>query len=315
MADENKTAKPEDASKVLKKLLDAHLLVATNKLGRAPTLDELMSMAGQGQSVEDEGKIPVPEAIDPGQAAKEPKILQFKIYYGMGDKKGQDGKMGKAADPNKILFYESGDGKVYDTGAQSWLSERPTILDHLPARPLMHDERGQDVLRAIANGVLDDEDYEALDKAHMINDDSKKVFGLYKKASDLNKQMQELEKSEEIEEQEEEEEEDTTPQSSPIGGTNLVASIMQSAGVQQGIERAQEELGEQGANLIVEIMQAALADVDEKTRTMVQQEIQAHIEPLVDAIEAIAQHIGLQNSTGEDEGSLTEPETDGMIES
>lgn len=328
MTEENKTTDliKEDA-KTLKRLLDAHMLVAQNKLGRSPTMQELLESIGEQQPAEKKEEVPVPEAVENEQAAKEPKILHFKVYYGMSDKKNKDGALEKCADPNKILYYESGDGTVYDVGTQQWMPDRPSILDHLPVRPLMHDERGQDVLRAIANGVLDDDDYDALEKVGMINEDAKKVFGLYKKALDLNTQMQQLEKSEEPEEPVEkdessarfitEEELKTNFGESPEtkSGEDLVASIMSSAGVQSCVQKAKEELGEPGANLIVEILRAAMADVDEKTKMLVQQEIEAYIAPLAEAVEIIAQHLNLQQPVEQVEEDLTEPVTQGMIES
>src|SRR5690606_1340782 len=114
---------------------------------------------------------------------REPKILHYKVYYGMKLGKSPTGEQTRVPDPKRALFFESKDGRCYDTKQHSWCPERPEILDHLQSRPLMFDEQGHDIMSALLHGVMDDEDFQDLDKAELLNDHHKKIYA-------LNKQLQ-----------------------------------------------------------------------------------------------------------------------------
>lgn len=310
----NKQQKPEvNPEAEIKKLLGAHMTVLKDKLGRAPTADEIAeALKGSGSS--DAQPIASPESVPANSA--EPKVLHLKVYYGMGQKKG--GKEDeKAPDPNKVLFYEGQGGKTYDCGKQSWLDERPGVLDHLPSRPLLYDGKNTDILRALMNGVIDDEDIDALDKSGVLNEDTKKVYALHKRANELHQQIQSLEKSEEPVDDDVEVVPPATEDSAnepAKQGVDVVRSYLDTAGVQQGLDMVQEAFGEQGVDLFQQILAAALADVDEKTRMLVREEMERYVGPIVEAIELIASASGIDLSPLSPEGEGPEDAIEGEIE-
>jgi hypothetical protein len=235
------------------------------------------------------------EGVETPVAPDEPKVLHLKVFYGMGEAQDKDGKSEKKPDPNKVLFYQGQDGSTYDVAQRTWV-DPPSILDHLPSRPVQFDEKGHDIIRAIAHGVIDDEDYATLDKSGLINDTGKNVYGLYKKALDLTDQIDSLEKSEEVEAVEG----DDAPPSDEESvaavtkqGVDVPAEFMSVAGI-SGLEQVREQLGEEGENLFIQIIQAAMADVDAKTRLLVEEEVTRQIKPISDTLEAIMQHMGIQ---------------------
>jgi hypothetical protein len=111
-----------------------------------------------------------------------PKILDMKVYFGLSNKDGE-----KKPDPTKILYYESSDGSCYDCENQQWLAKRPSVCDHLYCREIEASE--QDLIAAIAHGVMDDEDYNALDKNGIISEMPKKLWENIKKLKSLNEQL------------------------------------------------------------------------------------------------------------------------------
>jgi len=292
--------KQENSGNDIKKLLNAHMLVLKDKLGRAPTADEIAEALKGDQNTSSGQPIgnAIPEITDD---TTEPKILKLKVYYGQGVKKTDKGDL-KVPDPNKILFYEGHDGKVFDCSSQNWTDSKPSVLDHLPVRPLLHDSKNTDIIQAILHGILDDEDFDELDKSGTINENTKKIYQLQKKAINI---QQQLEKSQqiELEDDDNDDEEVFDEDSSSIEnlttsgkiqtGINVVKSYMDTAGVQYGLNVAREEFGEQGADLFAQILQAALLDVDEKTRMMVREEMDSVLAPVCDAIQALASHVGI----------------------
>lgn len=180
--------KTEENPKELKKLIDAQMAVLHHKLGRAPTLEELMSeLQEDAPGTRQESQEPVPEE-------NSPKILSYKIYYGLKDGKDPEGQPIKVPCPEKPLFYQSPDGRCYDTVAGQWYDQSPDVLQHLQSRPLMFDEEGHDIMSAMLHGVLEDDDFDMLDKAEMLNDYHKQVYSLKKQ---IYQNMAELEKSDE----------------------------------------------------------------------------------------------------------------------
>jgi hypothetical protein len=299
--------KKKDESKELKKLIESHMAVATHRLGRAPTIDELVQhISGDGQ---DHGT-PIGDSVQPAEKSKEPKILSTKVYYGMKTQKSQDGQETRQADPGNVLFYEGHDGRVFDTTSQSWMEQRPPVLDHLNQRPLVFDEKNQDIMRAIMHGVIDDEDFGHLDSAGMVNEDCKKVFGLYKKALDMTNQLTQLEKSEPVET-----DDDALPtvddgiaafdldaEPAPSSG-GMIGNFFDTAGVSRALDEVEAQFGEQGRNVFTELLAAAMADVDEKTKAIVRHELEMHLTPIIEALEHLSAHVGLTASNdqqGED---------------
>lgn len=290
----NDTTKKTDANKdekETKKLIESHMLVLKHKLGRAPTAEEISKVLG-GEEVSADPETPV--MPDNENVDTEPKVLKMKVYYGMGSKKTDKGET-KEADPNKVLFYEHGDGRCFDCASGSWMDQKPSVLEHLPSRPLMFDQKNTDIIRAIANGVIDDEDFTELDKSGALNDDSKKVYSHMQKVRELSAA---LNKSEEGEPEDESASmvnvEEVAAVAAPIkAGVDVVKNFMDTAGVQQSLAAIEDNFGQEGADLFAEILKAALADVDEKTRMLVRQEISAYIEPIMDVVEGLAQHMGI----------------------
>lgn len=317
MADEQ-NEKQKQEEKELKRLLDAHVLVLKNKLGRTPTMDEIQESLGKGEETE-AAHIPVasekPESGEPVQEVKspsvkhntdaelvkneegeelspeeidsEPKILNTKVYYGMAD--AEDGS--KRSDPHKVLYYELPDNRCYCCETQEWLSERPSVLDHLPSRPIEYSER--DIVNAIAHGVMDDSDYDALEKTGIMTETPRKLWGLVKK---LKTQMEELEKSEESDEEVESNAEEDDPRTLPeddsdseievdqdyehaghaeASGDDMVKYFLDAAGV-DGSEK--EELVEVlGEDVMARIMETAtklaLSGLEEQIREIVRDEL------------------------------------------
>jgi hypothetical protein len=297
-----------DEQKQLKKLLEAHTAVCRARLGREPSLEELSKMLQESAEAQNgAAKSESPEAGEEAaappleeQVEGEPQILKFKVYYGMSDQDGEDGQKTRAADPNKILFYESPDGKVYDCEGGDWLQIRPPFLDHLPSRPLMNDEHGRDIMRAIAHGVMSDEDFAALDKAQLIGDDAKTIFQLRKKASSYQEQLSELNKSEPVEIEPEADDEPSVEQSEPT----MVSRFLDLASVvREKAAQSPDAISEAGQNVLIQILEGAFSDVDQKIRDIVRQEVTAQIEPFLAELESL-----LGSPDGSEVEGLTEPE-------
>lgn len=284
----NDVKKP-DESKELKRLLDAHIEVAKARLGRTPSLDDIHQMLSVTHSAGSANQTPVaserPDSGEPKQEvkspegattelseglekddSKEPSILSMKVYYGLGG--GQDGSE-KKPDSNKVLFYETADGRAYDTNDSKWCDQRPSVLDHLPSRPLQFNER--DIVAAIAHGVMEDEDFDALDKAQMISETPRKLWSLKKK---LMGQVQELEKSQSIELSEPEEEFES--ENSLDQADDFISKFKELAGVGgYQIDANEQELP--GDDVLSQIIQAATAEaltgMEDMIRAIVRDEL------------------------------------------
>jgi len=202
----------KDQDKDLQRKLQAYVEVAKHKYGRTPSLEEIMGLLDEVSPEQSKPKgsgdvqqvvMPVAgdkslDKTDPTQeeAPGEPKILHLKVYFGMSkDKTGE-----RKPDEKKILFYERPDGSVYDCSKQEWAEGRPEVVNHLNSRPLYSTD--EDLVAAIANGVMDDEDYDSLEKAGLVSETPKKLWGLTKNLEDLmlrKSEAEELEKSLETE--------------------------------------------------------------------------------------------------------------------
>ena len=205
------TQKEQD--KELQRKLQAYVEVARHKYGRTPSLEEIIDLLGDVSLDSSSPKGPAVQQVvmpvagdkdlsktdDTGDADPgEPKILHMKVFFGMSkDKSGN-----RTPDEKKILFYERPDGSVYDCSKQEWTDGRPEVINHLNSRPLYSTD--EDLVAAIANGVMDDEDYDSLEKAGLVSETPKKLWGLTKNLEELmlrKSEVEELEKSLPMEEE------------------------------------------------------------------------------------------------------------------
>lgn len=289
MAEDNKPKDPTaEESKELKKLLEAHVSVLTHQLKRAPTMEDMVQFLSEQRVPTEQSEAgEVQKTEQPIQeVAGEPKILSYKLYYGMKNNQGK-----REPDPNSVLFYERADGQCYDTSKHEWCQERPQIVDHLQSRELMFDEGGHDIMSAIVHGIMDDEDYAALLDADLLNDHHKKVWELNKQ---LQSQMAALQKSKESSEDESEEQPEPTnaTESQPTekvaasqsenGEDNFEpeAASLDVAGQEGGTSEDGDVAGENVFEQIVaaamaEALDGALGDLENKIRTIVRDEISA----------------------------------------
>lgn len=288
-----KTEQPD--GKQLKKLLESHLTVLEHKLGRPPQLEEMIAFLDDGEGAP-AGDPANPQPNDAGSSPEQPgaegdpampKVLNYKVYYGMGG----DGEE-KKPDPNRVLFYETHDGRVYDTTRHEWAPARLPIMDHLPCRPILHDDQGHDVMSALIHGVLDDEDFAELDKSKLLNDHHREIWKLNKQ---LQSQMSQLEKSEEGDEE---------PANGPAEGcedyddsrdacmddepADSAPSDTDAGPSEQGGGYGDPEAGET-INAIKEIMRVALAsatgDIEDRVRALVAEEFDRHMSSFIAAME------------------------------
>jgi hypothetical protein len=295
---ETKDKKPMSAEdqakndeKELKRLLESYLAVAKHKLGRPATMEDLTKMLSpENQGQEDLGQhqtatpvtakpvgersldratetqpaqgtvAPHTDQSEPLHKDEEdslPAIVRMKIYYGMAG----DGEH-KKPDPSKILYYETHDGRFYNTHTQDWEMSKPVMADHLPSRPIEQHEK--DVVAAIAHGVMDEDSFNALDKAEMIGDTPRRLWQAMTKLKSLH---QDLEKSTEPEDIDSDPsvDPDLTPggASEGSGGVDVVGSYMDTAGVARSQASEVQDGGEPGEDLIRQIMEAAVEAVSD----------------------------------------------------
>ena len=204
------------------------------------------------------------DAISPKDSSEEepkgtflPRILDMHVIHGLGE--------GKKPDPNKILFYhDTASDKYYDCDSHEWCDEKPSVVDHLYNRPIAYND--QDIVAAIAHGVMDDGDYEALDKSGLLGEMPKKLWSHIKTLKDLVDQQEKMAKSDE-ESMESEDPESNDLDSEPtseIHEEELSGEIPQSQ---------EDDMEMPGDNVIEMIMAAALSKADDRLREIVREEI------------------------------------------
>jgi hypothetical protein len=190
----------KDQQKELQKVLSSYVTVATHKLGRTPSLEDLMKFLNgevdlgdgdveEGNAVENApsngsgvDSVPpsVPEESEIEDDNAEPDLIHTKAYYGIGE--------GGKPDPSKILFYEGKDGRCYDCHNKTTLDGKPLWLDSLPSRPLeVHDK---DLVHAILHGQVSDRDFRLLDKNGLMSDTCKRLWELSSHAHEYSKQLE-----------------------------------------------------------------------------------------------------------------------------
>ena len=225
MADDKKE-KEVDHAKQAKKLFDSYSAVLEHKLGRQPTLDEIVGAIKAGvvkpspvnpsNAVETLAKEPATAPASSGVAAiaspsvapmdkaqeptdllapmatpapeaAVPKIFKIQVLY--GNKTNEDGS--KTPDPQTPLFYTDGQ-RHFDCSTDSWCDQPPEMAQHLMSRPLQHNAENTDVFDCLMHGVMDDEDYAALDQAGMIDQRCKKLRELMGQLSSQHDEYQAL---------------------------------------------------------------------------------------------------------------------------
>jgi hypothetical protein len=296
----DRTLTPEEKSaldeKQLKKQLESYVEVAKHQLGRTPSLEDIQNLLGGGtkpgeavatpvasETVESQaGSSPEAQKSEMTDVEKEPRIMRLKVYYGLAAGEGGE----KKPDPAKILFYEDPDsGSCYDCAQQQWLDKKPNVLEHLSSRPVQYDER--DIVASIANGVMEDSDYEALHKVGAIGETPQKLWDLTKR---LKTQVAELEKSssEGIEEDGEEPIIDSDYVTEAPTGSGVLSEMFSLAGVDmEGSEIARQledhsdEYPVQIPNNVQQIMEIAMAramtGMEDSIREIVREEIEIYL--------------------------------------
>jgi len=176
-----------------------------------------------------------------------PDIVKTLVYYGLGE--------GKKPDPKKILFYERPDGSCIDCSSRTTLPTRPSVLDHLPSRPITVEDH--DVLAAIVYGAMSGADYQALSENGMISDVASQMWDKVQQLNAMQENMaksQELAKSEgEEESQEESKEQDETETQKEENQNEEQDSDSDS---ESSLEDKVEEVG---VDVVQQIMDAAVA--------------------------------------------------------
>lgn len=183
--------KDTSSDKDLKKLLNSYIEVMRHKLGRVPTTEELLShMSGNDdleksdEPVADEEVLGAPTQdnaiamIKEHTSVPDPSFVNMKVFHGRTDGN---------PDISKVLYYEHPNGLVYDTHQDNWLFHRPEVLNHLDSRPMLHDDH--DLMQAIMHGMIDDNDYKALETRGLLTGPVQKMWDL---SQDLKRQYHEL---------------------------------------------------------------------------------------------------------------------------
>lgn len=271
----------EQEKKNTKKTIDSYLNVLSTELGREPSFDEFKQylskqattidspVAKESKPIENVEKFDENQVQEnPQQNDSLPKILKIKIFYGLSDKDGQ-----KSPDPDRVLYYTSPEGYCYDCKHKKWLDETPAVLDHLHSRPIESTEK--DIIRAIAHGIMDEDDINALNNKGLISDSAMLLWDKIKKLNQLYSEYDEMNKA------------DPAELEDPIHNDEIVNtnddsytdteiglqgdSFIESADLDD--ENAAEIFGEDN---LTKIIQLAFAEPKNKEiiRSMIQEEIQ-----------------------------------------
>lgn len=215
---------------LLSKIKSAIQLWTHKNEGKSPEIEDLLEMLKPND----------PDAIDP----TDPRILYFKIYFGRNSE-------------NPLYYFDPTTNSWFDTNARAWQDNTPPIAAHLNER----DIGTTDVFDAILHGVVDDEDYEALQKMNLIDDRSRQ---LWSKLGSLYNQTQAMQKSLEEKTDPTLKPESATanggasPVNEPSSGSNPYSEILKGAGVSVS-DMIQEPNSPAGENMVEQINAAAMA--------------------------------------------------------
>ena len=221
------------------------------------------------------------EAQQEEQVSAMPKLLRYKIYFGMKEDKDVDGNPVKVPNPRSPLFYGDEDNNRYfNVESKEWLPEKPPILQHLNVRDMDDGEENRDVLDAIINGVMDDEDFDSLSKVEgMLDNRSKSLYGLIQRLHKEYDAYNELSKSNDIEE--DQINQDSIPVDGQVvenKGNNVAEQIIQTAtGNLNGLMESRPVFDpkEAGENLIPQMISAAFGHgVERRIRDLIREELE-----------------------------------------
>lgn len=281
---ESKADVGQEQIKDLKKLFDSHVAVLTHKLGRTPTMEEVnASIAGIGpeesQSQGQDQNLSQGEAVSGEEAGEDiPRILQYKVYYGMKKSQDQNGNESRQPDPTNILFYfDPTQNRYYDVSSRNWTADKPSVIDHLNERQLEDYDEGADIRDAIINGVLEDDDFEKLSRCDgMVDDRIKKLYGLMKTVKEAQMSISSMAKSEG------EAEPEVLPESgleenikNPESGANVVESFMDVTGVPSASEEGEQLEVVPGDDINVQILAGAKGHgVEKRIRAWIREEFE-----------------------------------------
>jgi hypothetical protein len=272
---QNKDQDDQSKMKETKKLFESTVQVLTHKFGRSPTLEEITSALVDSPKEEKSNQ----DAAAQEQEVDMPKILQYKILFGMSDKDDGNGKKSKQPDPHNILFYfDEANHKYYDVDQRDWMATVPSVAQHLPHRDMEDSEDGVDIRDAIINGVMDDEDYEKLCHCDgMMDERMKKLYALTSKLKGLTNDPEDgLAKTEDGEapdiNSEGGMEEDLR---SEFQGENLVDTFMDVTGVPPESMFADEEDFYENEDVLHELQENSKGTgVESRIRNWIRQEIE-----------------------------------------
>ena len=205
---------------LLNKIKSAMEVWSSQNEGKPPELTDLFEML----------KPKDPNEIDP----TDPRILHFKIYFGRNS-------------DSPLFYHDPTTGGYFDTTQRQWSEMKPEIVDHLNER----DIGTEDVFDGILHGVIDDQDYDVLEKMNLIDNRSKQ---LWNKLNTLYQQTQDMQKS--LDEAKEKQASET--------GKNAFNEILKGAGVSSS-DFPESPADPAGENMLEQIMAGAMTPPEDKS--------------------------------------------------
>lgn len=227
----------------------------------------------------------IEEAAD--MVEQKPEITDVKVYYGYSG----EGE-GRKPDPYAILYYEKPDGSVIDVANGTTLPSKPSVLQHLNQRPVSVEER--DVVAAIIHGVMNDADFDMLEKAGLLADTPKALWSKVKMMKSYADELEGLSKSEdeELDEEDEDQEMEQEEFAEESEGDDVeqqaasnLQQMMDAARGQTGDKASISTLSEQSglpSDLISQIMAAARAEASNSVRSIVQEVLAEELPKMIE---------------------------------
>lgn len=186
--------------------------------GEVPDLNDIVEMLETEEELDDESDIP--------------KCLKMKAHYGK--------------DPKAPVYYEDPETfSFFNPQKGAWTMDKPELLDQLNSREIEH----EDIFDMILHGIMDDNDYQQLHKAGLVDP---KCEQLYAKIAGMRDQYKTLEKSMEASV-----EEDTRPEAF-LEAMEPASKLDQYGVFSMDIEESTEQVFEPGEDLLAQIMQSAM---------------------------------------------------------
>jgi hypothetical protein len=180
-------SKDGSQTKELKKLINSYIQVMTHQLGREPTPEEFFAaITGSDEDQSQDKPEKAQKSQDDNNIAQEdhalgalsalqtensgvPEVLDTKAYFGVDENKNPD--------PRKLLYFEHPNGGVYDIHDGRWLQSKPEVLNHLPSRPIYHDDH--DMMNLILHGIMNHGEYESLKGAGVLSKNAEKLWDMH----------------------------------------------------------------------------------------------------------------------------------------